>query len=247
MLRSMRYQNPKIREHLASQYAMGLLLPLVKRRVERLIEQDASFEREVRAWQERLAPMNELPEERPAPAYVKQAVMNRIQGLTGSSDTPPSPLQSWWRSLRLWQGLTMASLALVVVIALAPLGTETDLPAKLSYIAVMQADGQVGESPLVISAYGKTESTPSRIELRWNDRTDKQSVEATTLWAIERETGAVTQLTQLAADTRSVSLTAEQWQAVKNSLELVVVRGNDFNGDVVLRGLCIQLADWNRV
>jgi anti-sigma-K factor RskA len=243
MLRSVRYQNPKIREHLASQYAMGLLLPSVKRRVEKLMQQDASFEQEVIAWQERLSPLNDVPEPKPAPAFVKERVMAKIQG---KPVMQTSKLQTWWQSLLLWQSLSAASLALLVVITVMPLTENTELVAKLSYIAVMQSDTTAGEAPLVVSAYAKTEDDPSRLELRWNDRTDRESVEQTTLWAIERETGNITPLMQLAAGMQSVNLDAQQWQAVKNSLELVVVKGTEFDGEVVLRGICIQLADWNK-
>lgn len=243
MLRSLRYQNPKVRDHLASQYAMGLLLPLVKRRVEKLMQQDSAFEQEVRAWQERLSPMNDLVEPKPAPAFVKQNVMRQIQL---SPDTPASKLGAWWQSLWVWQGVALVSMALFVIVLLGPFSTTSELPARLAYVAVMQTAEGVGESPLVISAYGKTDTKPSRLELRWNDRSDKLKVDQTTLWAIERDTGKVTQLTTLASGTQSVNLTADQWQAVKNSLELIVVQGTDFSGDIVMRGPCIQLADWDR-
>jgi len=243
MLRSVRYQNPKVRDHLASQYAMGLLLPAVKRRVEKLMQQDPTFEREVIAWQERLAPLNELPTEVAAPAYVKEKVMAQIQGKSASGN---KTIASWWQSLWFWQGIAMASMALFIVLAVQPFGTNVPEIPKLSYVAVMQTALASGEAPLVISAYGKTEKTPSRLELRWNDRTDRQSVDQATLWAIERDTGNVTQLTTLAAGATRIDLDGSQWQAVKNSLELVVVKGNDFNGEVLMRGICIQLADWNQ-
>jgi anti-sigma-K factor RskA len=222
---------------------MGLLLPSVKRRVEKLMQQDASFEQEVIAWQERLAPLNDVPDPKPAPAFVKDKVMAKIQGKPASQ---VSKLTAWWQSLWFWQGLSAASMALFIVIAIAPFNENTDQLAKLSYIAVMQSDTTAGEAPLVVSAYAKTEDDPSRLELRWNDRTDRESVEQTTLWAVERETGNITPLMQLAAGMQSVNLDAQQWQAVKNSLELVVVKGTEFDGEVVLRGVCIQLADWNK-
>jgi anti-sigma-K factor RskA len=247
MLRSLRYQNPNVRDHLASQYAMGLLTFQVKRRVEKLMQQDPSFEQEVFSWQERLSPLNDLAAPKPAPDFVKQKVMARIQGTTTVEQEPRSSIRTWWQNLRLWQGLATASFALLLVLAIQPFVANPDNGGQLSYLAVMQSALTGGEAPLVISAYAKSESQPSRLELRWNDRTESQELDQATLWAVERETGNVTQLISLASSTRSIDLNAAQWQAVKNSLELIVVKGSDLNGEVLLRGTCLQLADWQKV
>ena len=138
----------------------------------------------------------------------------------------------------------MASLALVVVLIVQPFNTPMPAVAKLSYLAVMQSPFSQDEAPLIISAYGKTDNAPSRLELRWNDRVTAVDLQASTLWAIERETGNLTQLSQLTPNDLSIDLNADQWSAVKNSLELVLVRGTEFDGEVILRGICLQLADW---
>lgn len=243
MFRSMKYQNPVVREHMASHYAMGLLTPRVKRRVEAWMEHDASFHKEVLQWQERLSPLNDLPPAVTPPAYVRRNVLAAIAG------TPQEQVAkrgwSWlWRSLPIWQGVSLASMALVAFLVFSPVQTTAPVSGKLAYVAVMQTMNGQSEPPLVISAYAKTESTPSRLELRWNDRVENTNVAQATLWAVDRDTGDVSPLMTLADNTTSVALTASQWKSVQNSLELVVTSGEQFDSPVLLRGVCLQLADW---
>lgn len=247
MFRSLKYRNPVIRDHLARQYAMGLLTLRVKRRVEACMRYDPDFEKEVIAWQERLAPLNDIPAPVPAPSYLKTNVMAAVLPDTHLAEEEPNSLIKWWNSIRLWQGLGMASMALLLVLTFLPLSQTVETGGQLSYVAVMQADDRTsGEAPLVISAYAKTEDAPSRIELRWNDRIDTPTIPESTLWAIERDTGEVTKLVKLQAGQNEIPLNSGQWQAVKSSLELMVVKGTEFKGEVLLRGICLQLAEWDK-
>jgi anti-sigma-K factor RskA len=239
MFGSIRYRNPEIRDYLANQYAMGLLTPLVKKRVEAFIDFDPSFQQEVVAWQERLAPLNNLPASVPAPDYVRRNLLAFIGGTKSTK-----PIIKWWQSLRVWQAITMCSLMLFTLISFQALRqTETPIQ-RLAYVAVMQSEDTAVEAPLIISAYKKSDQAPSRLELRWNDRQPSVEVAGATLWAIERETGDVHRLTTLADDTNRVDLTADQWLSVQNSLELIVTAGTDVDSPVVLRGFCLQLTDW---
>lgn len=244
MFRSLKYQNSTVREHLASQYAMGLLSSQVKKRTEALMKHDGGFEKSVVEWQERLAPLNSLSEPVSAPVDLKQRVINSIQ----TTQTAPAglieQLRQWCKSAFLWQGVAFASVAAMVMLIAFPLTSPQLAKGGLAYIAVMESQNVSAEAPLVISAYSKTEEEASRLELRWNDRTPDQGINAATLWAVERETGNVMLLSKLDAGTQRISLTAEKWKAVQSSLELVVTAGDDFNSAVLLRGTCLQLASW---
>jgi anti-sigma-K factor RskA len=229
---------------------MGLLTPLVKRRVEKFMQHDAKFEQEVIAWQERLSALNELPEPVTPPNYLKAKIMATVEQSRGAMSA--NTAQSWWQvvmnKVGLWQGIAMASLALLVVVLIQPQQVtqviEKVAGGELSYVAIMESTSITGEAPLVISAYSKTDTDPSRLEFRWNDRQTKQPIDNVTLWAVDRDTGQHTALMQLADGAKTADLNADQWKAVKGSLELLIVRGDDFNGEVVMRGLCLQLASW---
>lgn len=242
MFRSMKYQNPKIREHLASQYAIGLLTPRVKARVEALMNSDESFRQEVDSWQETLSPLSSVAEPVPVPPELKAKIMKATIG-----DAPDKAL--FWGalmdSIRLWQGLAVTSLAAVFVISMLHFNQPSPVsPAKLSYIALMQSSTLSGEPPLIITAYGKTEVAPSRLELRWNERTESAELAGATLWAVARETGKIEKLASLTADLKRLDLTKQQWALVKNSLELVVTHGPKFESETLFKGTCVQLTDW---
>src|ERR1700693_4918728 len=55
--RRMNYRDPKLRDLLAGEYAMGLLPPRARARFERLMAGDAGLQRLVADWQERLGPI----------------------------------------------------------------------------------------------------------------------------------------------------------------------------------------------
>ena len=112
------------------------------------------------------------------------------------------------------------------------------------HVAVMQDQQPGAEASMIITAYSKTEDAPSRIEIRWNERKNKDDINGKTLWAVERETGKMAMLATLSADTNKISLTKAQWQMVKNSLELQVREGYDTNSNIILQGTCLQLTDW---
>lgn len=242
----MKYQNPVVRNHLASQYAIGLLTPRVKSRVEKLIRQDDEFKDQVQSWQETLSPLSAAATPVEAPPELKSRVMSAIT----EEEQVVSKETSYWsqliESIRFWQGMAVASLAAVFVLSMLYFGEPTAAPAQLSYIAVMQSSDTSGEPPLVITAYGKTETSPSRLELRWNDRTDTTEIDGTTLWAVERETGDVQRIASLTIDSKRMDLTKDQWSLVKNSLELVVTNGESFDSETILKGICVQLTDWTK-
>ena len=250
MFGSLRYQNPVVRQHLASQYAMGLLTPLVKRRVEALMVHDPGFEKEVRQWQEHLSPLNDLPRPVSVPAHVRD---NLLAAIAEPRQTVADGAQalSWWQrlvaSLRLWQGLaagSFAALMLVFLIGFNTPSTVINASDRIAYIAVMQDTNTGLEAPMVITAYAKTDDVPSRIEIRWNERTAQENVDGKTLWAVERNTGATTKLASLAAGSNKIALTKAQWLMVQNSLELYVTDGDNASDKVLLRGTCIRLMNW---
>ncbi len=248
MFRSLRYQNPVIRDHLAAQYAMGLLTPLVKKRVERFMAFDASFEKEVRQWQEKLSSINDLIEPVAVPVELKHNLMASlgIEDKTTKKQGIAVWLNSLLSSVRFWQGLTASSVACLLVLFLQFGNTDTEPVNRLAYVAVMQSTlaERDQEPSLIVTAYKKTEEQASRLDLRWNDRVSNDDIAGKTLWAVARSGGETVKLATLTTDTKTLSMTKEQWSQVANSLELLVIDGDQASDKVVLRGLCLQLTDW---
>jgi len=238
MSRSLRYQQPEVREHLASQYALGTLTPLVRRRVDALMIDDIELQREVAAWQKRLSPMNSLVAPIAPPDKVKNAIMARISGEEVEQKHSWFDIAHWIQSVFAWR-ITTAFMAAVFVLTLV-FNTSTDVNNSASYLAMMSMEGVQGEAPLVISGYAKTKDQPSKLKFNWNERLAKVDLTDTTLWAIDRETGAEMLLGSIENNVTEWSLNKTQWVAVKGSLELIVKRADT----TVLRGLCLQLEPW---
>jgi anti-sigma-K factor RskA len=121
----MNYRDPKLRELLAGEYAMGLLPPRARARFERLMAGDAELQRLVADWQERLAPIDRGAPPVTPPRRVWRAIE---QGTLQRSFQPPQG-SGWLSSLAFWRGFAAAAAAiaaaLVIYIALGPVPTRT--------------------------------------------------------------------------------------------------------------------------
>ena len=98
------------RDHLAAQYALGVLDLAERREAERLAQTDPGFAALVAQWEERLVPLADSYEAVPPPASIKSAIDARLFG-------PVREQTGLWRSVAFWRPLAIAaSLALVVSI-----------------------------------------------------------------------------------------------------------------------------------
>ncbi len=124
----MKYQNPKLRDLLASEYALGTLHGLARKRFERLMRDDADLRRNVMEWQERLAPIAQAAAPVNPPKHVWRKIEQRIQ--------QSQPKTSLFDSLNFWRGLAMAAssfaFGLLLFFGLAP---QRD--AMPTYVAVL--------------------------------------------------------------------------------------------------------------
>jgi anti-sigma-K factor RskA len=101
----------------AAEYVLGVLDRTAHRDAELRIAHDATFARDVAAWQRRLAPL--LDEIAPVPAPF--ALWPRIQAAVGlesnsaaAAASSQRPTASLWRNLGFWRGLAGAALAAAV-------------------------------------------------------------------------------------------------------------------------------------
>ena len=154
----MNYRDPKLRDLLAGEYAMGLLPPRARARFERLMAGDAALARLVADWQERLAPIDQTAPPVAPPRRVWRAVE---QGTLQRSFPATTPSTGLLHSLAFWRGFAGAAAAvaaaLVLYMALGPgparppavvavLADSTGTPA---FIATQSAQaGEIAVAPV---------------------------------------------------------------------------------------------------
>jgi anti-sigma-K factor RskA len=110
----MRYDDPKLRELLAGEYALGLLPRRARARFERLMAGDAALRRLVGDWQERLAPLDGGAATAAPSPRVWQAIERQIGGTPAPSrSTPPRRLLD---RMPFWRGWAVAATALAAVL-----------------------------------------------------------------------------------------------------------------------------------
>jgi anti-sigma-K factor RskA len=131
----MNLRQPERADALAAQYVLGTLRGRARERFERLARADRALGDAVRGWEERLLPLAEaLPPVAP-PAQVWSAILVRIRG------EPPARV-SLWSSLRLWRGLALASLAIVVALATLLLRPSPEQPQGALIVVLAGTDAK---------------------------------------------------------------------------------------------------------
>ena len=121
----MKYNDPDLRQKLASEYVLGTLHGRARARFERLLLSDAQLRDEVAAWQTRLMPLADaLPPVTPPPR-VWRGIQSRI-GVQAASRWS----LAFWRNLGLVS--TAAAAALALYIAVTPLRSP-----EITYVALI--------------------------------------------------------------------------------------------------------------
>jgi anti-sigma-K factor RskA len=171
----MNYSDPKLRDLLAGEYALGLMPPRARARFERLMAADAGLERLVADWTERLAPIDASA----AAVTPSPRVWRAIERETQLRAAPPARTApgGFFESLAFWRGFGLAAAAvaaaLVVYVAVG-LG-----PAREPTVVAVLADST--GTPAFIATQAASTDEVSVAPVR------AQSIEAQKsfqLWAI---------------------------------------------------------------
>lgn len=106
----MNYQNTRLRNMLAAEYALGTLQGKARKRFERLLAEDSRLQELVEIWQGHLAEVH-LPRSgvRP-PKRVWKKIEQQIFEASARH-------VGWWDNLHFWRGASMASSVLAVILA----------------------------------------------------------------------------------------------------------------------------------
>lgn len=247
----MRYDQPQLQEALASAYVVGALQGPARRRFEVLMRTRPALRRRVEDWEDRLTPLADgIPEVAPPPR-LWQALQRRVAPTSASAAARPA---GFWNSLAFWRpfGAVAACLALLVTALagyqalqppaepqLAEAGPQQIVP---SYVAVLEDDAR--QPALVVTAF----KGPWRLTVEpLRDLTPDQG-KVFQVWAVERGSGAIRPLLQLAGgEVLRQPLDEAGWKAIAASESLRVTLEDAGatpaapSGPVLFEGLCLNL------
>lgn len=230
----MRYKNEQIREHLASHYVVGVLSQRVAKRCERLMKEDPDFEASVYRWQQQLSGLNTELSPVPVPDKVWSAIDRKLnaQAEPGSGFS----LSAWWSSLLLLRMTVVLLFGALLFFQIVP-----DRPqAQASYMALLSSSQEQNEPSLILSAY-KGEKPGGVLRVQWNDRQSAGELEDVGVLAIDRASGELTLVARIGEAGTPILLDKPAWVAIKNSAELVIVKGSSMADPVLFRGPCVEL------
>lgn len=126
-------------EFIAAEYVLGVL-PADERESARVrIESDRVFALLVEEWELRLSPLGEGYSAVQAPASIKQAVDQRLFG-SQSETTGAVAHAPFWKSFNFWRGFTIAALASVAILVVAPRFITSPMPVQPLLVASLAAD-----------------------------------------------------------------------------------------------------------
>jgi anti-sigma-K factor RskA len=130
----MKYDDPQLREALASRYVLGTMPRLARARFDRLIAADAAFSAEVREWAEIFAPVDAAEKPIAPPPRVWRAIEAQL-----GPAAPRAPVRAgWWQSLTLWRGAaglaTAVAAALLIYVGVVGLHPRPLLPTVVAVL-----------------------------------------------------------------------------------------------------------------
>lgn len=134
----MKYDDPRLREHLAGAYVMQTLPRRAAARFERLMASDPTLGALVAEWQERLAPLDATAAPVEPPPRVWRAVEREIAAPAlapaARAEIRRAP---WWDLLPLWRSLAFGAMAAAAALALYIALPRTLPPETPEVVAVL--------------------------------------------------------------------------------------------------------------
>lgn len=262
---SKRYENPKVVEHLASQYILGTLTAKVHQRVEQLAVYNEVLAQRIYYWQTRFVSLDQQTAELPPSEHVwkniaenleieKQPTMtNKLnQQVTGNKANQIESFSMWVKSwfviypTRYVSVFSVILLAVLMLFIVKPFNQQND---PLSYVAVLTE--QDGQAHIVATTYGESKKLIVNV-IGVPSVDDDQSLE---LWVISKTDAQARSLGVIPVGHKLIEqqLTTAQWRLIKDSDSLIVTLeelGGSALGEpsnsIVSRGLCVRLKEWNK-
>jgi anti-sigma-K factor RskA len=248
-----RYSSSVIVDHLASNYVMGLLSPLVRKRVDTLRAQFdyRDIDQRIDYWEQKLSPLNNsIVELAPLPEtwhnIQSQLNMDQQQTHIEQKQTEKAGGLFTWPTFSMLKWSTAFSLVICVVLGYSLLQQNKPLDA-LSYVAVLQDNNQ---TPQVVAAtYGASKKLVLDI-LSLPAIDSEQSYE---LWVTSKTDNQSRSLGEIPRDSNSFNrqLSEAEWRLIADS-SFLVISVEDMGGSaigepsdtVISKGACIRLSAW---
>ena len=109
--------NAELRDGLAAEYVLGTQSTRVRRRMQRLLEQDALLAERVAWWESQLNQLADSADSVPVPPWVWRRIENSLK--PPAKDTS-GDVGGWWQSLWVWRGSTALATAMALVLLILP-------------------------------------------------------------------------------------------------------------------------------
>ena len=234
-----RYQQTNIVDHLASQFVLGTLTPLVWQRVVSLCIDNEALEKRINFWQEKLVSIDqktvEVPPHDNSWAIIAQALEIDTEAKHETikvSQLPNEKQRLFSKVTYLWSDnifssskssvpayrLSAAFSVVVLVIATLIVNPFANAPEQLSYVAVLT--DQQGSAHLVASTYGDSQKLVVHV-INIPDIDTEQSLE---LWVVSKTDAQARSLGVIPQGKSLIEqqLTQAQWRLIKDSESLIV-------------------------
>jgi anti-sigma-K factor RskA len=234
---------------------MGLLSPLVRKRVDTLRAQFdyRGIDQRIDFWEQKLSPLNNaIPELAPMPETWLKIQAKLDMGKQGAKTEQQQTAQAGgvfaWLSFSMLKWSTAFSLAICFVLGYS-LIQQNEALDPLSYVAVMQDNNQ---TPQVVAA---TYGTSKKLVLDILSLPEIDSEESYELWVTSKTDNQSRSLGEIPKDLTSFNrqLSEAEWRLIADSSFLVISvedAGGSAIGEpsdrVVSKGVCIQLTAWEQ-
>ena len=254
--KSTRYEKTHVIEHLASQFVLGMLSRRVHQRVVKLSKDNILLEQRINFWQQKFISIDQSTAELPPSEKTWSMIADKLDF---DSVTQKEGEVSLCNKLYCWlisffdpatKKVTLAfsfiAVMFAILVAVNPMNANSD---PLSYVAVLTEKS--GQAHLVASTYGESQKLIVNIVNAPQISVD-QSLE---LWVISKTDGEARSFGVITKGETLMEhqLTNAQWRLIKDSQSLIVTieePGGSAIGEpseqVVSRGLCVRLQEWNK-
>ena len=263
MSHSLRYRKAEICDHLASQYVAGVMTPRVRRRMESLIATTPELDRVVGFWSDQFGQLHQrMPQARTASVAPAQltSMWHDIEVCIDVSPKVSATTLAWWDTLFFWRVTSaagaLASLVLAIMLLLPVTSQLPDQPNSVtnvaagpSYLAAMSKhQGSSDDIHFVISAYSKSASEPSRLQVQWSEDHAPDTGQSLHLWAEDKISGQLSYIGVEPSSGQPWHLIKTSWQAIANSRRLIMTSDNQSpsSKNIVFSGPCVQLKAWRK-
>ncbi len=137
----MRYTNPQLLQHLASEYVLGTLSGRARRRFESLMRDSYHVRSAVWHWERQLGPLAQAAGSVQPSPLVWEQVLERTGGKAAAQAEREITRERWFERLGLWRGLSLVATAAAVVLAVLLVRSPTEVtPQAQQYVAVVNGD-----------------------------------------------------------------------------------------------------------